>query len=77
MNKQRKTELDSVENALESLLTIIQNIKEDEEEYVNNVPENLQGSEKYSQAEESIPYLEDACSNIEEAISNINFIIND
>ena len=43
----------------------------DEEEYRDNIPENLQSSERYEQAEAACDAMQEALDQIEEAISNI------
>lgn len=48
----------SIKNELESILY-------EEESYMDNIPENLQGSYRYQMAE-------DACDNIESAIDALN-----
>ena len=50
----------------------LESVKDEEEDYMNNIPENLQGGERYSMAEDACSYLEEAIGNIEEAIENID-----
>ena len=38
----------------------MEDIKSDEQDYLDNIPENLQGSERYSIAEEAIDNLDSA-----------------
>lgn len=38
---------------------------------MENMPENLQGSEKYEAAEETVSNLDDALSSLEDAASSI------
>ena len=46
-------------------------LKEEEEDYRDNIPENLQGSERYEQAEEACDNLDSAFDGLEEVISYI------
>ena len=60
-----------VDDIKEKLLSIKDNLEAvlmDEEDYRDNIPENLQGSIRYDTAEE-------ACSNMEMAIDSIEFAL--
>lgn len=46
--------------AVEYIIKQLERIKEHEEKYRDNMPENLQNSEAYEAAEEYIEYLEEA-----------------
>lgn len=72
MNKPRRKAISEVIKRLEALNEEFQSIKEDieilkgeEEEYMENIPENLQQSERYEKAEESVFKLESAVDFIE------------
>ena len=47
MNKLRRKDLREITDQLETLQELLQELQEQEEEYRDNMPENLQGSEKY------------------------------
>lgn len=82
MNKARRKELNNITNTLEdikdrieSALSDLEDLKSslefvygDEQDYLDNIPENLQGSERYDVAEE-------ACSNLEDAIASIDSVL--
>lgn len=72
MNNQRRMKLKKIINSLYDIIGFIEGVASEEEDYMNNMPENLQGSDKYSRAEEVCEYLEDAIVDIESAIENIN-----
>jgi hypothetical protein len=57
--------LDKIREGLEGLETA----KDEEQDYLDNMPESLQGGDKGQKAEEAISNLEDAISSIEDAIS--------
>lgn len=61
------SEIDEVKSVLAEIKETILNIKSDEEEYRDSMPENLQNSDRYYKADE-------ACDNIENAINNIDDI---
>lgn len=70
MNKVRRKEL-------QELYDIISEAKErlemlhDEEEYKDNMPENLQSSERYEKAEAAVDALGSAVSSLEEVLDYI------
>jgi len=59
------TQLGSIEDSIASVVEEIQSIKEDEQEYYDNMPESLQGGEKGEAAQDAISNLEEAESNTE------------
>ena len=68
MNKQRRKEISDLIERFESLCGDVESILEEEEEYRDNIPENLQGSERYERAEE-------ACDNISSALDSLDEVI--
>ena len=60
MNKYRRKELSTLLSTLEEVKDTLETLKEEEEEYRDNMPENLWGSERYEKAEEAISNMEDA-----------------
>ena len=50
---------------------MLQELQEQEEEYRDNMPENLQGSEKYERADEACSNLSDAYDSLQDAIDNL------
>ena len=68
MNRIRRKNLQSIIDKLEDLKSSLEELQEEEEDYRDNMPENLQGSERYDRADE-------AASNIgvesEELIMNV------
>ena len=72
MNKYRRKELSTLLTTLEEVKGTLETLKEEEEEYRDNMPENLWGSERYEKAEEAISNMEDAINSLEDAISSID-----
>ena len=62
MNKARRKNIQDVVNQLEDLKSTLEDLQGEEEEYRDNIPENLQGSERYEKAEE-------ACDTLSEAVA--------
>lgn len=71
MNKGRRAAILEVVSNLESLKNKVESIMEDEIDYMDNIPENLQGSYKYEKAEDAVDSLGDAVSELETAIEAI------
>lgn len=72
MNKQRRKQIEEVIEPLSVLLEVINDIKDSEQEYLENMPENLQDSEKAGKAQTAIDALESAYDSLEEAINSLN-----
>ena len=89
MNNERRKRIEKViasinelQDQLEELQLTVEEVRDEEQEYLDNVPENLQSSERYENAENALCNLEDAVnwfdnldideltSALEEAISN-------
>ena len=71
MNKVRREELNKALERLYDAQAIVEQCLDEEQDYLDNIPENLQDSERYEKAESAVQALEDTISNIEDAISNI------
>lgn len=71
MNRQRRESLSKVMEMIEEAKELLESLKEEEEEYRDNIPENLQGSARYETAEEACDNLDTAVSSIEEVIEAI------
>lgn len=72
MNNERRNKLKIIMKTLSSIVNDIEKVKSEEEDYMDNMPENLQGSDRYSKAEEACECLESAIENIENAIEDID-----
>lgn len=75
MNKIRRKALQEIYDKLSDLREELETIKDEEDESRENMPENLQGSERYKQSEtasgnidEAMEYLSSACDSIESAM---------
>lgn len=68
MNKERRKNLRDIADRLEELKDSLDGLLGEEEEYRDNIPENLQGSERYEKAD-------DAVSNLEEAVNQMEYVI--
>ncbi|MFS1036606.1 hypothetical protein ACFC84_03365 [Enterococcus casseliflavus] len=71
MNRLRRARLKEVADIISEMIEILDAIGEDEENYVENMPENLHGSQRYEKAEEAIDQISDAIDSLEEAMESI------
>jgi hypothetical protein len=69
MNKQRRKEIQDIVDRLDVIMTDMESVRDDEQDYMDGFPENLQGSVKYEKAEENVDNLGCACDSLEEVIS--------
>lgn len=75
MNKQRRKKLGEAAELLKQAELIIRECAEEESDYLYNMPENLQGSEKYELAEETASLLEEIADRCDENIQELDNIV--
>ena len=75
MTKVRRKSLHSIIDQLEELKGSLEVLQAGEEEYRDNIPENMQESERYEKADEACDNLSEAVDNLEEVISSIEAAI--
>lgn len=77
MNDQRRKDIsqaiklleqlqEAIEPVLEEVQSILEAARDEEQEYMDNMPESLQGGEKYSKAEQCVEVLEEVIGKVEE-----------
>ena len=71
MNKARRKELSRAVELLEEAQSIIESCRDEEQEYMDYMPENLWESEKYCAAEEAVNNMDEAYDVIGEAIDSV------
>lgn len=78
MNNVRRKDIKAVveriykmQEMLEDIKSDLECIKDEEDEYRDNIPENLQESDRYYASEEASDQLDDAISEIDSALSEI------
>ena len=67
MNNAIRKEINKIIDDLASLYSDIETLMDEEQEYLDNIPENLQGSEKYATAEDAVTNLQSALDSLDEA----------
>ena len=75
MNKQRRKNIKNNIDALGVIKNNLEDILAEEEDYFNNIPENLQGSIRGEESEEAIDTLTEMIDAIEECIDNLDSIL--
>lgn len=71
MNKARRVSLRLIVEELDNIKAAIVELRDEETEYRDNMPENMQASEKYDRADEVIGLLHDAEDTINELVDTI------
>jgi len=72
MNKNRRKALAEINDRLGEILNDLEELLAEEEEVRDNIPENLQGSERYEKCENACYELDEAIASINEAMSSID-----
>lgn len=65
MNIQRRKEISRIKETLEEAINDLQNVIDDEQAAFDNLPENLQESDRATEMQDYIDNLETAIGNIE------------
>ena len=71
MNRVRRQQIEAVKAQLDELSDRIDAILSDEQDYYDNIPENLQTSDRATMSEDAISSLESAIDSISDAISSL------
>ncbi len=71
MNKERRKSLREIQSKLDRLGQDLETLKEEEEEYRDNMPENLQESDRYQRADEVCDLLQEALESMDNAYQQI------
>lgn len=71
MNRKRRMSLMEIAKTLEDLRVAIEELKDEEQEYYDNMPESMQYGERGERAEAAVSSLEDAYDSIDNAIDSI------
>lgn len=75
MNKARRKELSKAIDLLYEAISIIETVKDEEEESYYNLPESLQYGERGETMQEYIDTMDEAYSEIEDKITELEEII--
>lgn len=72
MNNKKRESLKDAKMYLERASNIVSKVLNDEQDCLDNMPENLQASERYERMEAAIDKLEEAIEQIDGAKENID-----
>lgn len=75
MNKERRKQLRQWIKKAEELKSALEDILWDEQGYYDNIPENLQYSQRATDSEDAISQMEDVIENLDQVISDVDDII--
>lgn len=75
MNKLRRKSLVDIMEKIQEISADLSAILEEEEECKDNIPENLQGSERYEISESACDSMESAIESLDEAVYTLEEII--
>jgi hypothetical protein len=76
MNALRRKRLNDFIKVVEMIKEELESIKDEEQEYFDGIPDNLQSGERYEASESAIDNMDSAVSSLEEVISSIEEITN-
>ena len=71
MNNPRRKKLNTILEQLIEIHAVLEEVKDEEQDYFDNIPENLRNSERYDKAENTVAALEDALSMFDDIADNI------
>lgn len=71
MNKQRRTEIQKIHDRLEDIKGELQAIIDDEQEYNDNIPDNLRDGQRCTDSDDALSELDNAFSEIESSQSSL------
>lgn len=71
MNNDRRKEISKALSIAEELKSTLENLRDEEQEYYDNMPESLQGSDKGEAASEAVTNLENAISSMDEVVDHL------
>ena len=75
MNKQRRKELQRILDIVQEAIEGLEPLRDEEIEYRDNIPENMQSSEIYEKANDAVDALDEAISCLEETTTYIQSAI--
>lgn len=71
MNRQRRAALAKIYDAITAASDELAALQEEETEYRDNMPENLQGSERYEAADAAVDAMQEAIDQLSDVLDSI------
>lgn len=75
MNKNRRKEIKTVIDELDKLGARIEELRDEEQGYFDNMPEGIQWSEKGDAVQETIDDMDEAIDSIQNCVDALNAVI--
>ena len=75
MNNVRRKTLNEIRDKIEELRGDLEAVMNEEEDYRDNMPENLQNSERYEKADDACNAMSEAIDMLDDVASNIEDIV--
>lgn len=72
MNNIRRKALGEIRDKLESIKGDIEMLRDEEQEFIDNMPENLQGGDKATIAENAVNEMDNAINSLEDACNSVD-----
>ena len=69
MNKVRRADLEEIKTKIEEIKERLEIIRDDEQDYYDNIPENLEGSERYELSGEAIDNMDSALDSFNDIVA--------
>jgi uncharacterized FlaG/YvyC family protein len=75
MNNARRKQIASIKTEIEEKLSLLQELQEEEQDYFDNMPENLQYSERGEKAEQAADDLQNIIDEIQSQLEELETVI--
>ena len=72
MNSKRRAVISHAITHLQAAQEIVSNVLDEEQEALDNIPENLEATERYEKIENAVDALNDASDSIDSALSALD-----
>lgn len=72
MNKDRRKQLADAKDSLDEIIASLNEIKDEEQDAYDNMPESLQSSDRGTRMTDAIDAIDEAISSVEEAQQHID-----
>lgn len=75
MNNARRKQITNIKAEIEEKLSLLQELQEEEQDYFDNMPENLQYSERGEKAEQTADDLQNIIDEIQSQLEELETVI--
>lgn len=75
MNNQRRKKIDKIIDLLDEAQLLSTECENEEQKYIDNMPENLQGGDKFMEAEDTVTLLCDVASSCGGYLEDLSLLL--